>query len=245
VLTERQWDSGSVVLNYAESDHTRPPLVMLHGITKWWQDFLPVTPRLSDRWHLYALDLRGHGGSGRVKECYDMDSYAGDCIRFLKQQVKEPAFLLGHSLGGMIAIQIAAREPGLVRALVLEDPPIYAFNKRNRGDDPQFVLWRDLAASGLHQNQLVDQLRDYRPEKDEPSLRLKARSLSLMDPDVLNMYFDGRATKNYDIEKLLPAIQCPALLLRADPKMGGRIEDDEETAAMAALKNAASSASQA
>ena len=42
MLTERQFDSGTVLLNYAESEGPRPPLVLLHGKTLWWKYFLPV-----------------------------------------------------------------------------------------------------------------------------------------------------------------------------------------------------------
>ena len=65
MLTERTFDAGDVSLNYAEGPPAGPPLVLLHGSSLRWQHFLPVIPLLGWRWHLYALDLRGHGRSGR------------------------------------------------------------------------------------------------------------------------------------------------------------------------------------
>src|SRR5215216_2433718 len=121
MLIERQLDTGTVVLNYAESEGSRPPLVLLHGISLWWKYFLPVLPRFSARWHTYALDLRGHGKSGRMANGYRFEDYAADIVALLKARLSEPAILVGHSLGGMVAVQIAAQNTDLVRAVVLED----------------------------------------------------------------------------------------------------------------------------
>ena len=61
MLTERQFDTGAVTLNYAEGPASGPPLVLLHGLSYRWQSWLAVMPTLALRWHLYAPDLRGFG----------------------------------------------------------------------------------------------------------------------------------------------------------------------------------------
>jgi len=66
MFKERTFDTGEVILNYAEGPASGPPLVLLHGFTGRWQGFLPLLPALSLRWHVYAPDYRGHGKSGRV-----------------------------------------------------------------------------------------------------------------------------------------------------------------------------------
>ena len=66
MLKEQPFDTGRVTINYAEGPASGPPLVLLHGIISRWQYFLPIIPNLSIRWHIYALDFRGHGKSGRV-----------------------------------------------------------------------------------------------------------------------------------------------------------------------------------
>jgi len=86
MLVEKQFDTGEVVVNYVENAHARPPLVMIHGNTGWWQDFLHVLPVFSARWHTYAVDLRGHGRSGRVRNGYQWEAFSRDCIALLKSE---------------------------------------------------------------------------------------------------------------------------------------------------------------
>jgi hypothetical protein len=45
VLTERQFDTGTVIINHAENESARLPLVLLHGLSLWWKYYLPVLPR--------------------------------------------------------------------------------------------------------------------------------------------------------------------------------------------------------
>ena len=123
-LEEKSFDAGEVTLNYAEGEDNGPPLVLLHGLGRRWQVFLPLIPSLSLRWHIYALDLRGHGKSGHVPRGYRGTQYSEDVIRFLRETVKEPAVLFGHSLGGMAAMWVAAHQPELVKAIILGDSMI-------------------------------------------------------------------------------------------------------------------------
>jgi pimeloyl-ACP methyl ester carboxylesterase len=122
MLTERSFDAGTLSLNYAEEPAAGPPLVLLHGASGCWQTFLPIIPFVGWRWHLYAPDFRGHGRSGRVGGTYRLGDFAQDTTRFLREVVREPAVLLGFSLGAVVATQVAAESPDAVRAVVLEDP---------------------------------------------------------------------------------------------------------------------------
>jgi len=235
MLIEKQFDAGDMVLNYVESEHARPPMVLLHGLTMRWQYYLPVLPALSARWHTYALDLRGHGKSGRVKDGYRLEAYAQDCVTFLKDRAREPAVLLGHSWGGMVAIEVAVTAPELVRALVLEDPPLS--NALEQDELVRFTRFRDLVASGSSFDTIAARLADENPGRDPVWARRRARFFTLLDPEVLTTYVEGRAMENYDTDKLLGAVSCPVLLLRADPKQGGAIRDEEEQRALALLRD--------
>src|SRR5271168_3318440 len=105
----------NVELNYAEGPPNGPPLVLLHGLGRRWQVFLPLVPALSLRWHIFAPDLRGHGKSSRVARGYHGPQYAEDIAVFLRERVRAPAVLFGHSLGGMLSMQVASQYPELVR----------------------------------------------------------------------------------------------------------------------------------
>lgn len=124
MLKEKSFNTGVVEINYAEGPPSGPPLVLFHGFPGRWEDFLPIIPALSMRWHIYALDYRGCGRSGRVPGHYRPEDYADDFITFLQNQLNEPGILFGHSAGGMLSILLAAQLPEKVRALIIGDSPI-------------------------------------------------------------------------------------------------------------------------
>ena len=135
-IAEQTFDTGEVRLNYAEGPANGPPLVLLHGLGRRWQIFMPLIPALSLRWRLFVPDLRGHGKSGRVPRGYRGPDYSEDITRFLRERVPEPAVLFGHSLGGLLAMWVASHNPELVRALILGDNMIIARQART----PMYVV---------------------------------------------------------------------------------------------------------
>src|SRR5437879_880800 len=97
VLSEKSFDTGEVILNYAEGPPAGPPLVLLHGTGGRWQVWEYLLPQLTPHWQVYALDLRGHGKSGRVARQYRVVDYTRDVVAFI-EHLSEPAVLIGHSL---------------------------------------------------------------------------------------------------------------------------------------------------
>lgn len=98
-----------------------PPIVLLHGVTLRSEDWENIFPRLATRYRVIAYDARGHGKSGRASS-YALDDLVGGLLRLLREIAKAPVILIGHSIGGATGLVAAAREPSLVRGLVLEDP---------------------------------------------------------------------------------------------------------------------------
>jgi pimeloyl-ACP methyl ester carboxylesterase len=230
---------GATTLNYvAEGPEAGPPLVFLHGVTGRWQTWLPVLAAFWADWRVYALDHRGHGRSGHVRDGYRIVDYAADTIEFLQQQVERPAVLIGHSLGAMIAIAVAAEAPDLVRAAVLEDPPIGAFSDqpmRERAEYPGFIATRDLARAGLPRERLFAMLAERQPDVDAAMLGARTLSLSQMDPDVLTLIVDERAREGYDPLAGLARIACPVLLQQGNVTLGAALEDERAAKARGLL----------
>ena len=144
-LVEHRFDTGEVELNYAEGPANGPPLVLLHGLGRRWQVFMPVIPALSLRWHIFAPDLRGHGKSSRAVRGYFGPKYSEDVACLLRERVSAPAVVFGHSLGGMLGMWVAAHHPELVRALVLGDNMIIVRQLKNPMYTTLFAGLRDLA----------------------------------------------------------------------------------------------------
>ena len=105
---------------------TGETLIVLHGITDDASTWSPLLADMAPGCTVYALDLLGHGESARHDGLYDAEAYAEDVRRFITEITGGgPVLLAGHSLGGVVAVQVAATAPSLVRSLFLEDPPLY------------------------------------------------------------------------------------------------------------------------
>ena len=97
------------------------PLVLLHGFTGHRDDFAQVLPALSQGRRVLAPDLRGHGESGRGAgpEEYTFFECMLDLLAFLDALGIEQCDLLGHSMGGMVAVRFALEHPTRLRSLIL------------------------------------------------------------------------------------------------------------------------------
>src|SRR5437588_8273057 len=111
-LVERQFHTGTMTVNYAEGPASGLPFLVLHGGTGRWQYGSAFAHALSTEWHVYALDLRGHGKSGHARGHYRIREFADDIGAFLREVVREPAVIYGHSIGARVALMTAARSPG-------------------------------------------------------------------------------------------------------------------------------------
>jgi len=239
-LVERTFDTGEVRLNYAEGPAHGPPLVLLHGLGRRWQVFMPVIPALSLRWHIFAPDLRGHGKSSRVARGYHGPQYSEDIACLLLERVAAPAVLFGHSLGGMLGMWVASHHPELVRALILGDNLIVIRHLRNPMYTALFSGLCDLARKGGSVEQIADgigrillpvpgtdesvAIRQL-PGNDEAYLLSWARSVQQADPDTYDMTLDGSSLEGWDGETVLRGIACPTLLLQGAPELGGLMSD--------------------
>jgi N-formylmaleamate deformylase len=213
---------------------------MLHGITNWWRSFEGVMPELGSRWTPHALDQRGHGESSHVADGYRWGEFAKDAVAFLKARLEEPAILVGHSMGASVAIEVAATAPEAVRALILEEPVLYAHGVERQQAlliYPFLQAYERIARVGGSADELLPALAELHNEPNTEALRGKANSLSRMDPDALKMLLDGTATKEYETDAFLQKINCPTLLLKGDPALGGVISDEDAARASARLSN--------
>lgn len=96
------------------------PLVLLHGLFGQAQNFATVQKALAASRRVIALDLRNHGASPHAASM-DYPSMAADVAETLRAMSAAPAMVLGHSMGGKVAMTLALTEPGLVERLVVAD----------------------------------------------------------------------------------------------------------------------------
>jgi pimeloyl-ACP methyl ester carboxylesterase len=126
-IVEKTAQIGDVNFNYAEGPDSGPALLLLHAQTLDWYTYSEVLPELSTKYHVFAVDYPGHGKT-TVPQNYTMtaNKIGSNLANFIQTIIKEPAYITGNSSGGLLTIWLAANKPDLVKAIVLEDPPLFS-----------------------------------------------------------------------------------------------------------------------
>jgi esterase len=96
------------------------PLIILHGFFASSRNWRQIAEKLSDQFHVYVPDMRNHGASPH-HPAMDYPSMAGDLKMFIERHGLKNANLLGHSMGGKVAMWFALNYPGLVNKLIIAD----------------------------------------------------------------------------------------------------------------------------
>ncbi len=118
-------DVDGVPIHYLEwGDRSQPGLVLVHGgaaHAHWWTFLAPM---FAENWHVVALDLSGHGDSGRRGD-YSHEAWACEVMAVADNAAfPGPPVLVGHSLGGMVTIQTASDHGDRLRGAVIVDTPV-------------------------------------------------------------------------------------------------------------------------
>lgn len=123
-----------VALDYEEAGRDARELVFVHGLACNRGFWAPQVEHFAPRHRVLAPDLRGHGHSDAPRQRYTMQSLADDVIWMCDQLQYVRPVLVGHSLGGLVAMEAAVQRPDRFAAVGLIDsvllPP---------GDRPGFV----------------------------------------------------------------------------------------------------------
>ena len=120
---ERDVPANGLKLHYQEwGSPSAPPVIMLHGFGVSGHMFDEFAERMQDRYHLIALDQRGHGDSDWAADGdYTRQSFVDDLEAFREALDIERFVLIGHSMGGLNAVAYTNTHPQRVRALILVD----------------------------------------------------------------------------------------------------------------------------
>ncbi|MBZ9736149.1 alpha/beta hydrolase [Mesorhizobium sp. CA18] len=126
-------DIGGLDLAYVEIAGAEPPLLLIHGFTDTSRSFSLLTPHLSGR-RLIMPDLRGHGASNAGEGCSVVD-FAEDIAGLIRRLRLDRPVVVGHSLGGMVSIALAAQYPELIGGMVI----LASTLKPDFGSDHQLI----------------------------------------------------------------------------------------------------------
>lgn len=123
---EKQFKAGGVTLNYVEGPDNGPPLLFIPGQMEFWQGYKLVMSHFAKKYHVYVVDVRGHGKSSRTPGDYSYNSCGKDLKIFLEEVVGKSTIVSGLSSGAVLALWLGANAPKHVATIIAEDPPLFS-----------------------------------------------------------------------------------------------------------------------
>ena len=229
MFQEQKFNANGVEINFIQASTSGQPLVLLHGTASEWQSFSPLISVFAEKFKVFVLDLRGHGGSSWGSEKNRLFDYAEDIKYFLEKHIGQPCILYGHSLGAQIAIAVASLAPTYVKALVLGDIPFYYHNMTMK-DTIWYEPFTELhhVINSFHSaKEIDDYMGEQYPKMDEQRRKNRAVTLSHVDPGVVLTILEDRHIEGYDTDALLRQIACQVLLIQGNPKLGAALNDED------------------
>ncbi len=113
---------GGTKLAYEDRGAGKPAFVFVHGWTCDRSCFAPQAEHFARRHRVVSVDLRGHGESDKPQGPYPIAAYAEDLAYLIGQLGLGKVVAVGHSMGGITVLQLAAAHPDCVAAIVMVDP---------------------------------------------------------------------------------------------------------------------------
>ena len=255
-LPEHTVDLGEITMNYATlGDPSLPALLLIPAQTESWWGYEAAMRILSERFQVFAVDLRGQGRSTWTPGRYTLDVFGGDLVRFMDLVIGRPAIVAGLSSGGTISAWLSAyAKPGQVLAAIYEDSPLFASEANpafgqsiRQGIAPMFSLWYkwlgpqwsigDFAGMiGAMQKELppafLAGIQAMAPAGSEGPQSGPPQDLKEYDPEWGWAFVSGFATAASDHATLLAQVKVPVLFTHhfhiVDPDNGtvvGAISD--------------------
>lgn len=199
---------------YYEKQGQGEPMLLIHGLGSSTEDWAPQVAALLSSFTVITYDVRGHGRTTKPAGKYTVPQFANDAATLIERLGLGPVHVMGLSMGGMIAFQLAADHPTLVRSLVIV----------NSGPEMILRSWREKVA--ILQRRLIVRMMGMRKMGEV----LAARLLPAPEHAALRVTFAERWARNdkgaylralsaivgWSVMSRLPSITCPVLVVAAD-----------------------------
>ncbi|MEO7084125.1 MAG: alpha/beta fold hydrolase [Gemmatimonadaceae bacterium] len=190
------------------------PVLLVHGLGSSTEDWAPQLAALEGTFTAVAYDVRGHGRTAKPAGKYTISRFAGDAAKLIDRLGLGPVHVIGLSMGGMIAFQLAVNHPELVRSLVIV----------NSGPEMVPRTWREKLA--IAQRRFIIRMMGMRKMGEV----LAARLLPSPEHAAQRGTFVERWARNdkraymrslnalvgWSVMDSLPSIACPVLVVSAD-----------------------------
>jgi pimeloyl-ACP methyl ester carboxylesterase len=199
---------------FYETQGTGSTVLLIHGLGSSTEDWEPQIEALKSRYTVVAYDVRGHGKTSKPGGRYTMSQFAHDAAALIERLGLSRVHVMGLSMGGMIAFQLAADRPELVRSLIIV----------NSG--PEMILRTMKEKIGIFQRKVIVRLMGMQKMGEV----LASRLLPAPEHAALRATFVERWARNdpgaylralsalvgWSVKARLPGIRCPVLVVSAD-----------------------------
>lgn len=190
------------------------PVLFIHGLGSSTEDWDPQVDALQRSYRVITYDVRGHGQTEKPAGPYSVKQFAEDAARLIEHLRLAPVHVIGLSMGGMIAFQLAVDRPDLLRSLVIV----------NSGPAMILRTWKEKL--GIMQRRLIVRLMGMRKMGEVLSTRL----LPAPEHEAERKIFVERWARNdpraylsalnalvgWSVQPKLPGITIPTLVVTAD-----------------------------
>jgi pimeloyl-ACP methyl ester carboxylesterase len=222
-------EGRSIRLHYLEWGGDGPPAVLLHAtgfLARLWE---PIAEGLSERFHVYAFDARGHGDSDKPSDGYGWPAIADDLKGFMDAMDLRGVLGVGHSSGAAGMAHLAARHPEYISTTVLIEPTVFPPMPEESAAERRQALSSAAARRRMVWRSREELISTYRERPTfanwrEDVLQLYAEhgtfrredgQFELKCPGNIEAQLYGNSLSS-ETWHLLPDIHCPTLVLRGE-----------------------------
>lgn len=181
------------------------PVIFLHSWVGSWRYFVPIMEMISDRYRTYAIDFWGFGDSDRSRKNHSIPEYVDQLTRFLRELGIAKANLVGHGLGGAVAVRAATERPEQFIKVVATSTPVV-------GEALSAIVKPGTLARLLGRNNALEvwlKLLKQMEVKDDVTMAEVIDDTSRSVPNVVERVLDGLTTM--DLRSDLGRLEVPTL----------------------------------
>jgi len=199
---------------YYETAGSGLPVLLLHGLGSSTRDWQLQVPVFAQKYQVVMVDSRGHGRSAKPHGRYSVPQFTADIIAFMEALHIIPAHVLGLSMGGMIAFQMAVDRPELLRSMVI----VNSYPELVPHSLSDYITWyrRHAIVQLMGMKRMGEYLGGVLfPEPHQGELR-QTIAQRWLENDKRAYLASTRALFGWSMAARLGDIRCPTLIIAAD-----------------------------